>query len=468
MKPILALETSTSRCGVALISHHNGVQTVVVRELQGVSGHAESLLPLVQEVLDATETARDQLGAIAFGQGPGAFTGLRVACGAAQGIGFALGIPVLPVGALTAMAAAMSAQYGLRLVALDARMHEVYFAVWAQTSATEASQIYPETLGLMPLQAPVLIAAQDLMPFILQRLPYWLMALEVSTDAGSAQLGSATMGSVQIGLSGNGWALLGETDQWFEVFKARCKTVLRPPHTFNLCDETAIPQVAWVARLGAAALQAGKGLKAEQAAPFYLRDKVAFTSVERAQGMGGNPKAGDINGVVNTNVNLKMATSVMAPILLPMLRADLNEVAELEQMSQSFPWSKQNFADALAAGYPAWVVRNQGELAGFCVAMMAPDEMHVLVIAVNPNNRRHGLGSIMLQAARQLAVQSALSRILLEVRPSNEKALAFYNRNGFERIGVRKGYYPSGKTGREDALVLAGAAEYVSTAGVLL
>lgn len=458
MKPILALETSTSRCGVALILHQHGAESIVAREVDGVSGHAESLLPLVQTVLNITETQRDQLGAIAFGQGPGAFTGLRVACGAAQGIGFALGIPVVPVGALTAVAAAMQADCGLRLVALDARMQEVYFAVWAQMPTAEGEQIYPETLGLMPLQAPVLIASQDLIPFILQRLPYWLRALDAS----------AHMGPAQIALSGNGWRLLGESDQWFEAFKARCKAVLGPSHSVKLCDDTAIPQVAWVARLGAAGLKAGKGLKAEQAAPFYLRDKVAFTSIERAQGMGGNPKAADITAHPNTQANFSndaAATVNGVPILLPMLRTDLNEVAELEQMSQSFPWSKQNFADALAAGYPAWVVRKQGELAGFCVAMMDPDDMHILVIAVNANIRRNGLGFLMLNAARQLALQSGLNRILLEVRPSNEQALAFYHCCGFDKIGVRKGYYPAGKNGREDAWVLAVSVDHVFTKG---
>jgi tRNA threonylcarbamoyladenosine biosynthesis protein TsaB len=458
MKPILALETSTSRCGVALILHQNGAEAVVAREVDGVNGHAESLLPLVQTVLNITETERDQLGAIAFGQGPGAFTGLRVACGAAQGIGFALGIPVVPVGALTAMAAAMQADCDLRLVALDARMQEVYFAVWVNMPTVEAGQIYPETLGLMPLQAPVLIAAQDVVPFILQRLPYWFKALDASMQ----------MGDAQIGLSGNGWRLLGESDQWFEVFKARCKVVLGSSHSVKLCDDTAIPQVAWVARLGAAGLKAGKGLKAEQAAPFYLRDKVAFTSIERAQGMGGNPKAANITAHVSAHTNLSnddIAPDHGVPILLTMLRADLSEVAELEQMSQSFPWSRQNFADALAARYPAWVVRKQGELVGFCVAMMAPDDMHILVIAVNANNRRDGLGSLMLSAVRQLAVQSGLNRILLEVRPSNEKALAFYNRNGFEKIGVRKGYYPAGKSEREDAWVVAVPVDPFITSG---
>jgi tRNA threonylcarbamoyladenosine biosynthesis protein TsaB len=426
MKPILAIETSTSRCGVAIISHPFGQESIVVQEVNGVSGHAESLLPLAQSVLNTSEFGRHDLVAVAFDQGPGAFTGLRVACGAAQGMGFALGVPVVPVGALTAMAAALPAHFRIRMVALDARMNEVYFAVWLQTSTTDDLHAYPENLGLMPLQAPVLIAVKDLLPFVHQRLPYWVKALQ---------------GVGHIGLSGNGWSLLGESSTWFEPFKRDCEQVVMPLHQMTLCDDSATPQVDWVARLGAAGFLAGKGLKPEQAAPFYLRDKVAFTSIERAQGLGGNPKAGD-------------HALASLPILLPMLTTDLFEVAELEQMSQSFPWSKQNFADALAAGYPAWVVRRLGKLVGFCVAMKDPDDIHILVIAVNPDNRRQGVGTLLLESVRQLAVQSALNRILLEVRPSNEKALGFYHKCGFTRMGVRKGYYPAGKEGREDAWVL--------------
>jgi tRNA threonylcarbamoyladenosine biosynthesis protein TsaB len=427
MKPILALETSTSRCGVALISHPFGAESIILQELDGVTGHAESLLPLAQAVLNTSELSRNDLAAIAFDQGPGAFTGLRVACGAAQGISFALGIPVVAVGALTAMAAAMPTDCNIRMVALDARMQEVYFAVWLQTASTDEPQRFPENLGLMPLQAPVLIAIEDFLPFVVQRLPYWIKAQQ---------------GLGHIGLSGNGWSLLGEASQWFESFHSNCKQTFMSSHKLTLCDDSATPQVAWVARLGAAGFQAGKGLKPEQAAPYYLRDKVAFTSAERAQGLGGNPKVGD-------------ATRSSLPILLPMLPTDLVEVAELEQMSQSFPWSKQNFSDALAAQYPAWVVRRAGELIGFCVAMKDPDDIHVLVIAVNPDYRRQGVGSLLLTSVRQLAIQSALNRVLLEVRPSNDKALAFYQRSGFTRMGLRKGYYPAGKVGREDAWVLS-------------
>src|SRR5690606_1153151 len=94
---ILALETSASRCGVALLSHDAGEDELIVREHDGTAEHSARLLPMVDEVLAAAGLARQAIDAIAFGQGPGGFAGLRVACGVAQGIGVALDIPVLPV-----------------------------------------------------------------------------------------------------------------------------------------------------------------------------------------------------------------------------------------------------------------------------------------------------------------------------------------------------------------------------------
>ena len=138
-----------------------------------------------------------------------------------------------------------------------------------------------------------------------------------------------------------------------------------------------------------------------------------------------------------------------------MMPVDLDEVVELERQSQAFPWSRRNFEDALAAGYPAWVLRMSDTLVGFCVAMPTLDDIHILVIAVSVDFRRQGLGSRLLAQVDQLATDLGVDRVLLEVRPSNVRALAFYRQTGFAQIGIRKGYYPAGKGQREDALVMA-------------
>ncbi len=127
MNTILAIETSTERCSVALL--HNGV--VTERAIEGAKRHAQSVLVFVDALLNEAGVAKTQLDAVAFGRGPGAFTGVRLAVAVAQGFAYALDIPALPVSTLAATAfdafiATPELQSKPLLVALDARMGEVY------------------------------------------------------------------------------------------------------------------------------------------------------------------------------------------------------------------------------------------------------------------------------------------------------------------------------------------------------
>lgn len=139
---------------------------------------------------------------------------------------------------------------------------------------------------------------------------------------------------------------------------------------------------------------------------------------------------------------------------MPMTESDLAEVTALEERLQSFPWSLGNFRDALSAGYGASLLREDGVVIGFVVTMPAVDETHLLVIGVAPHRQRSGLGRALLVHAENVARQAGMTRMLLEVRPSNAAALHFYRRTGFAEIGRRRGYYPA-EAGREDAIVMA-------------
>lgn len=138
----------------------------------------------------------------------------------------------------------------------------------------------------------------------------------------------------------------------------------------------------------------------------------------------------------------------------PMTADDLAEVVALEERVQAFPWTPGNFRDALAAGYGCWVEREDGKLAAFAVTMSAVDETHLLVIAVAPERQRTGRGRAMLEFLCAAARREGMARLLLEVRPSNAAAVAFYQQAGFAEIGRRRGYYPAHE-GREDAIVMA-------------
>jgi len=137
-----------------------------------------------------------------------------------------------------------------------------------------------------------------------------------------------------------------------------------------------------------------------------------------------------------------------------MTAADLDAVLAIEERVQAFPWTRGNFTDALEAGYDGWLAREDDNLLGFAVLMRAVDEIHLLVIGVAPAFQRTGRGRALLDFATAQARETGMTRMLLEVRPSNESAIAFYRQAGFSEIGRRRGYYPA-SAGREDAIVMA-------------
>ena len=148
-----------------------------------------------------------------------------------------------------------------------------------------------------------------------------------------------------------------------------------------------------------------------------------------------------------------MTQALLRAEFLPMHERDLDGVTALEASLQVFPWSRGNFSDSLNSGYSCWVCRVAGELVGYFVLMMLVDEAHLLTIGVARAHQGKGFGARLLQQAMAGAAQSGARTLLLEVRPSNERALALYRHFGFRQIGVRRDYYPA-EGGREDALVM--------------
>lgn len=147
-------------------------------------------------------------------------------------------------------------------------------------------------------------------------------------------------------------------------------------------------------------------------------------------------------------------------LLLPMTVPQLDAVVAIEQMAYDFPWSRGNFVDSLAAGYPAQVLFGaHGELLGYFIAMEGVDELHLLNITVAPAAQRHGHARFMLDELCSHARARNRPKIWLEVRESNLRARAIYERYGFAQIGVRRGYYPASRAthanGREDAIVMS-------------
>ena len=210
-----AFETSTEWCGVALWREGE----IAAVERRAGHRHSELALPMLEGLLKKFQLTIEKLDAVAFGAGPGSFTGLRIACGLAQGLALARGIPVLAVSTLEALAEECGAPRVL--ACLDARMHEVYYAALERTPAG-----WRELIGAQ-CAPPAVVAAPE---------GHWIGA-------------------------GNGFAAYGNMG---------LKTVLPEVH----------PTALAVARLAAPRLAAGEGVDAALAAPVYVRDKVAYTKAE--------------------------------------------------------------------------------------------------------------------------------------------------------------------------------------------
>ena len=214
-----AIESSTEWCSVAVWDA--GVISSVER--RAGNRHSELALPMLEALLHGSGIGLGELEAVAFGAGPGSFTGLRIACGIAQGLAFARGLPVLGVSTLEALAEETNAQ---RVVAcVDARMREVYYAALEKRGGRWQESIPAQCVA--PAAAPV--------------------------PPGPGWVGC-----------GSGFAVYG-----------------------NLGLERVLPEVhptaLAVAQLAAPRLAAGEGVDAALAAPLYLRDKVALTVKERAK-----------------------------------------------------------------------------------------------------------------------------------------------------------------------------------------
>jgi [ribosomal protein S18]-alanine N-acetyltransferase len=141
--------------------------------------------------------------------------------------------------------------------------------------------------------------------------------------------------------------------------------------------------------------------------------------------------------------------------LRAMTAQDLDVVVTLEQTVYGFPWSRGNFSDSLASGYHAQVLRDDsGALAGYIVAQPGVAESHLLNVTVAPPLQRQGLGLLMLDDLVACSRQRGDHALWLEVRLSNARARAVYERYGFVDVGLRRGYYPAAASKREDAAVL--------------
>jgi [ribosomal protein S18]-alanine N-acetyltransferase len=145
----------------------------------------------------------------------------------------------------------------------------------------------------------------------------------------------------------------------------------------------------------------------------------------------------------------------MAPIAIrEMNHGDLAMVSDIERRSYEFPWSHGVFRDCLLAGYQCTVMVRDGRVVGYAILSIAAGEAHILNLCIDPTCRALGYGEKLLDELLYRARTASVQEVFLEVRPSNETAIALYRKKGFHKVAARPAYYQA-KDGREDAAVLA-------------
>ncbi len=220
---ILALETATAACSAAMLTNNN----IITRFELAPRQHTALILPMLEQVLADADLSKSDIDAIAFGNGPGAFTGVRIATAISQGLAFSLDVPVVPISTLAAMAQqTMDAGQATKVVtALDARMGEVYWSTFVQDEAGYA-QASTEAIVIPPQEAT--------MP------------------------------------AGEGWVAVG--NGWGE-YAAEFDDVLM--HQIVSVNESVYPAAREIAKIAQRKLSQGEVQAIDKALPLYVRDTVA-------------------------------------------------------------------------------------------------------------------------------------------------------------------------------------------------
>ncbi|MCK5902066.1 MAG: tRNA (adenosine(37)-N6)-threonylcarbamoyltransferase complex dimerization subunit type 1 TsaB [Cocleimonas sp.] len=227
---ILALDTATEACSAALAMG----TTIISRFKIAPREHTQLILTQLEEVLTEARIKLSDVDAIAFGRGPGAFTGVRIAAGVAHGLSLSVNKPLLPISTLAAIAQQMHEEQGAKhcIAAIDARMAEVY---WGAYHANNEE----------------------------------IMLLEGKENISKPKQLLTLGDSITWTVAGSGW------DEYAELLKLSDHANLNK-------IESIFPSAHYIAQLAVEDWKQGKTTPIEQAQPIYLRDKVAQTTAERA------------------------------------------------------------------------------------------------------------------------------------------------------------------------------------------
>ena len=350
--------------------------------------HSQTLLPMLDEIKRMTEADFADIDAIAVAAGPGSFTGLRIGAATAKGLGLALNKPIIPVPTTDALAFNMYGHNGLICPIMDARRNQVYTGLYG----------YISTGG----ECDTCDSKENYYEFIRIKETS-AMSIEELCELINER-------HEEVIFLGDG----------VPVYKEQIDKLLKVPYMFAPAHLSR-QHAGSVGRLGMELYAAGKYESAAEHSPKYYR--VSQAERERKE------KA----------------------IMRPMKPEDLEIVSEMENASYTDPWSKSGFEDGLKDNnYLSVVMEDTTGVVGYAVAVLSGEEADLVKITIDEKERAKGYGRKLLELIMAELHNRGARNVTLEVRASNEPAIALYEHAGFVSEGVRPGFYSNPK---EDAVI---------------
>lgn len=402
---IAAIESSGLVASVAIMQDETLLAEYTVNYKKT---HSQTLLPMLEELKRMTELDLDTLHAIAVSAGPGSFTGLRIGSATAKGLGLALGIPIIPVPTLDALAYNLYGTDALICPIMDARRGQVYTAVYrfgqgeiGATCAQDAEAKRQEAAGSKRQETADSKRLETLLESC--AVPIEEIAEKVNV------LGAEHHKSV---------IFLGDG---VPVFRDRLGELLNVPFSFAP-PHRSMQSAASLAALGMVRYREGVSVSAAEHAPVYLRASQA----ERER---------------NEAVTIRR-----------MREEDLEQVCRLEEENFSMPWSLSAFREMV--NHPDayyFVAVDRDRVCGTCGIRNLAGEGELTNVVIREEYRGSGLGQRLIGEALHEAREAGMHAFTLEVRKSNAAAIHVYEKLGFRSEGIRPNFY---EKPAEDAVIM--------------
>ncbi len=374
---VLAIDSSGLTATVAVVEE---TQTVAEYTVNYKKTHSETLLPMIDTVLQMIHMDLADIDAIAVSGGPGSFTGLRIGAATAKGLGLALNKPLIHVPTVDGLAYNLYGCTDLICPIMDARRNQVYTGIYTFSRETDAESLCAEP-KFQVLKPQAAMSVEELIR--------------------------------KLNIYGRPVIFLGDG---VPVYEKELKSELTTPYSFAPAAMNR-QRAAVIGSLGIQYYKAGNYETAEEYHPEYLRASQAER--ERAE------------------QERRSAVTVRE-----MKLEDTAAVAELEHQIFTDAWSEKAVQETLENPQTVCLVAEKmGHIAGYLLVYTADDEADIARLATIEEMRRFGVGTDLIHALDLICWENQIQIILLDVRESNEAAKAFYAKLGFTQDGVREKYY---------------------------